>query len=160
MLVCDRPKKKVKAGNNGIRSRRQIVLASEKDIMSTARNKRPSLTRAETIESCNSDDLVTVLEVHERKPYKIMDRSREVKKGVMAETLAELIERGKEKLNYPSDKSVYVVLDEDGTEVDEEEYFQTLPENTVLILLHSGDKWSPYGPPFQFCELLENEIQV
>ena len=53
------------------------------------------MTRAETIESCNSDDLVTVLEVHERKPYKIMDRSREVKKGVMAETLAELIERGK-----------------------------------------------------------------
>ena len=47
------------------------------------------------------------------------------------------------------DKSVYVVLEEDGTEVDEEEYFQTLPENTLLILLHSGDKWSPYGPPFQ-----------
>ena len=55
---------------------------------------RPSLTRAETIESCNSDDLVTVLEVHERKPYKIMDRSREIKKGVMAESLVELIERG------------------------------------------------------------------
>ena len=55
---------------------------------------RPSLTRAETIESCNSDDLVTVLEVHDRKPYKIMDRSREVKKGVMAESLDELIERG------------------------------------------------------------------
>ena len=59
---------------------------------------RPSLTRAETIESCNSDDLVTVLEVHERKPYKIMDRGREVKKGVMAESLDELIERGKHML--------------------------------------------------------------
>eukprot|EP00094_Tigriopus_californicus_P003666 TCALIF_03527-PA protein Name:"Protein of unknown function" AED:0.45 eAED:0.50 QI:0/0/0/0.5/0/0/2/0/62 len=55
--------------------------------------KTPSLTRAETIESCNSDDLVTVLEVHDRKPYKIMDRSREIKKGVMAESLLELIER-------------------------------------------------------------------
>lgn len=61
---------------------------------------RPSLTRAETIESCNSDDLVTVLEVHDRKPYKIMDRSREVKKGVMAENLDELIERGEQ--NPPS----------------------------------------------------------
>ena len=42
------------------------------------------------------NDLVTVLEaVHEkRKPYKLLDRSREVKKGVMAETLQELIERG------------------------------------------------------------------
>ena len=54
----------------------------------------PSLTRAETIESCNSDDLVTVLEMHNRKPYKIMDRKRETKKGVMAESLEELISRG------------------------------------------------------------------
>ena len=58
---------------------------------------RPSLTRAETIDSCNSEDLVTVLEVHDRKPYKIMDRCRENKKGVMAESLDELIERGKRK---------------------------------------------------------------
>ena len=56
---------------------------------------------------------------------------------------------GKEKLNYPMDKPVYVVLEEDGTEVDEEEYFQTLPENTLLMLLYIGDKWSPYGPPFK-----------
>ena len=92
---------------------------------------------------------MTVLEVHERKPYKIVDRSREMKKGVMAESLDELVERGKEKLNYPMDKQVYVVLEEDGTEVDEEEYFQTLPENTLLMLLHVGDKWSPFGPPFK-----------
>ena len=52
------------------------------------------MTRAETIESCNSDDLVTVLEMHNRKPYKIMDRKRETKKGVMAESLEELITRG------------------------------------------------------------------
>ena len=65
-----------------------------KIIFASLLNFRPSLTRAETIESCNSDDLVTVLEVHDRKPYKIMDRSREIKKGVMAESLDELIERG------------------------------------------------------------------
>ncbi len=55
---------------------------------------------------------------------------------------------GKEKLNYPLDKIVYVVLEEDGTEVDEEEYFQTLPDNTLLMLLHIGDKWTPFGPTF------------
>ncbi len=38
---------------------------------------------------------VTVLEVHDRRPYKIMDRRREMKKGVMAESLEELIERGR-----------------------------------------------------------------
>ena len=44
---------------------------------------------------------MTVLEVPcERKPYKIMDRSREIKKGVMAETLVELIERGESFLSY------------------------------------------------------------
>lgn len=106
------------------------------------------MTRAETIESCNSDDLVTVLEMHNRKPYKIFDRNRETKKGVMAESLEELISRGKAKLNYAVDKKVYVVLEEDGTEVDEEEYFQTLPANTLLMLLYVGDRWSPFGPPF------------
>lgn len=106
------------------------------------------MTRAETIESCNSDDLVTVLEMHNRKPYKIIDRKRETKKGVMAESLEELISRGKAKLNYAIDKKVYVVLEEDGTEVDEEEYFQTLPANTLLMLLYVGDRWSPFGPPF------------
>ena len=33
--------------------------------------------------------------MHNRKPYKIIDRKREVKKGVMAESLEELITRGK-----------------------------------------------------------------
>lgn len=37
---------------------------------------------------------VTVVEVHDRKPYKIIDRRRELKKGVMADSLEELIERG------------------------------------------------------------------
>jgi hypothetical protein len=32
------------------------------------------------------------------------------------------------------DKPVYVVLEEDGTEVDEEEYFQTLPGEDNLFL--------------------------
>ena len=86
--------------------------------------------------------------MHNRKPYKLIDRKREVKKGVMAESLEELTCRGKAKLNYAIDKKVYVVLEEDGTEVDEEEYFQTLPTNTLLMLLYVGDRWSPFGPPF------------
>ena len=66
------------------------------------------MTRAETIDSCNSEDLVTVLEVHERKPYKIMDRCRENKKGVMAESLDELIERGKNKISRSMLKNTIV----------------------------------------------------
>lgn len=37
--------------------------------------------------------------MHNRKPYKIFDRNRETKKGVMAESLEELISRGKSKSN-------------------------------------------------------------
>lgn len=37
-----------------------------------------------------------------------------------------------------------LVLDEDGTGVDTEEFFQTLPENAVLMALQKGQKWSPH----------------
>ena len=62
----------------------------------------------------------------------------------MAGTLEELIRSGKEKLSYTPEQEVVVVLEEDGTEVDEDDYFQTLEANTELILLHSGDRWSPF----------------
>ena len=38
-----------------------------------------------------------------------------------------------------------MVLEEDGTEVDEEDYFQTLEPNTCLMLLHLGERWSPFS---------------
>lgn len=37
-----------------------------------------------------------------------------------------------------------LVLDEDGTCVDTEEFFQTLPENTVLMVLEKEQKWTPH----------------
>ena len=43
---------------------------------------------------------------------------------------------------------VYLVLEEDGTEVDDEEYFQTIEANTMLMLLSKDDIWSPDGPPY------------
>ena len=74
----------------------------------------------------------------------MLDRQRTTKKGLMAGTLEELIRSGKEKLSYREEQGVIVVLEEDGTEVDEEDYFQTLEDNTELILLHSGERWSPF----------------
>ena len=75
-----------------------------------------------------------------RKPYKALDRTRSLKKGVMATSLEEFIRRGKEKLGYTNNSEVYAVLEEDGTEVDEDDYFQTLPNNTTLMLLFVGDR--------------------
>ena len=80
-----------------------------------------------------------------RKPYKVLDRTRSVKKGVMASSLEEFITSAQRKLCYSPDTAVVVVLEEDGTEVDEDDYFQTLDPNTCLMLLHAGDRWSPFS---------------
>ena len=53
-----------------------------------------------------------------------------------------------DKLNYGDWCEVYLVLEEDGTEIDDEEYFQSLPDNTKLMLLLEQDIWSPIGPPY------------
>lgn len=36
-----------------------------------------------------------------------------------------------------------LVLDEDGTGVDTEGFFQALPENSVLMVLEKDQKWTP-----------------
>lgn len=36
-----------------------------------------------------------------------------------------------------------LVLDEDGTGVDTEGFFQALPENSVLMVLEKDQKWAP-----------------
>lgn len=75
----------------------------------------------------------------------MLDGSRSQKKGVMAGSLEELVQRGRAKLGYASDREVTAVLEEDGTEVDEEDYFATLPDNTALQLLCSGERWRLAG---------------
>lgn len=42
---------------------------------------------------------------------------------------------------------VKIVLDMDGTEVDDEEYFDTLESNTVLMLLIDSQRWLMHGKP-------------
>lgn len=80
-----------------------------------------------------------------RKPYKLMDRTRTIKKGVTASSLEELIRIGRHKLGYKLKQNVYLVLEEDGTEIDEDDYFQTIPENTTMMLLFTDDRWSPFA---------------
>ena len=50
---------------------------------------------------------------------------------------------GRETVGYSEDEEVYAVLEEDGTEVDEAEYFQLLPSRTRLIVLSTKEIWSP-----------------
>ena len=40
-----------------------------------------------------------------------------------------------------SAKDVRFVLESDGTEVDDEEYFQTIEPHTPLVILQPGEQW-------------------
>ena len=84
------------------------------------------------------------------RPYKVTDRLRQIRKGIAATSLIDLKHKAMEKFECDDDKEVYLVLEEDGTELDDEdeEYFQTLPDNTRLMLLLAQDIWSPVGPPY------------
>ncbi|KAG7307018.1 hypothetical protein JYU34_007149 [Plutella xylostella] len=84
-------------------------------------------------------------EVRGKRPFKIWDSSRSVRKGLVVTSFEELIHRGKEKLQVVSTEPVRLVLDSDGTQVEDGDYWRTLPPHTVLLLLRAGERWYPTG---------------
>jgi hypothetical protein len=52
---------------------------------------------------------------------------------------------GKEKLGIPVNENVSLVLESDGTQIDDVEYFKTLTNNTILLILRNGESWCPTG---------------
>ncbi|XP_045446021.1 uncharacterized protein LOC123654104 [Melitaea cinxia] len=84
-------------------------------------------------------------EVRGKRPFKIWDSSRNVRKGLVVTSFEELIHRGKEKLSVAASEPVRLVLESDGTQVEDGEYWRTLPPNTVLLLLRQGERWYPTG---------------
>ncbi|XP_053653984.1 uncharacterized protein Drep2 isoform X5 [Cherax quadricarinatus] len=79
-----------------------------------------------------------------KRPYKVWDSGRQVRKGLVVASFNELIEKGREKLEL-GEVRIKVVLEADGTQVEDPEYFCTLPENTVFLLLRQGEHWYPAG---------------
>nr|XP_018901975.1 PREDICTED: uncharacterized protein LOC109033707 [Bemisia tabaci] len=80
-----------------------------------------------------------------RRPFKIWDCLRNVRKSLVVNTLKDLEIRGKEKLGVPANEAVRLVLEADGTQVEDGEYFRTLPDNTVILFLRAGERWHPTG---------------
>ncbi|XP_011862912.1 PREDICTED: DNA fragmentation factor subunit alpha-like [Vollenhovia emeryi] len=78
-------------------------------------------------------------------PYKIVDHTRERRKGITASSLKELTSIARNRLALPVDADLTIVLEQDGTEVDDEEYFATLERNTSLMVLHGDQKWVAVG---------------
>uniref|UniRef100_A0AAY4CSQ7 CIDE-N domain-containing protein n=1 Tax=Denticeps clupeoides TaxID=299321 RepID=A0AAY4CSQ7_9TELE len=75
------------------------------------------------------------------RPFRVGNADRTIKKGIMADSLRDLLNKVMDGLHVSCVSAL--VLDEDGTGVDTEEFFQTLKDNTILIVLEKGQKWTP-----------------
>ncbi|CAD7675062.1 unnamed protein product [Nyctereutes procyonoides] len=79
---------------------------------------------------------------HSARPFRVSNHDRSSRRGVMADSLKELLSKTLEALVITS-RLVTLVLEEDGTVVDTEDFFQTLGDNTHFMILEEGQKWTP-----------------
>lgn len=75
-----------------------------------------------------------------KKPYKIKDVTRNTKKAMVAMNLKEVQKKAAEI--FEKAEPPLILLDIDGTEIDDEDYFQTLEPNTELIAVFPGEQWT------------------
>lgn len=66
--------------------------------------------------------------------------TRNIKKAVVAASLDEVKLKSAEKFDK-ADTVPTIHLDSDGTEIDDEDYFQTLEANAELIAVFPGEQW-------------------
>ncbi|KAG0703827.1 Cell death activator CIDE-A [Chionoecetes opilio] len=76
------------------------------------------------------------------KPVRVWSQDRKRRHGVVAGSFDEAVQKGAAKLGLPDPTSVTLVLEEDGTAVDED-YWETIPAETKLILLSGDEVWKP-----------------
>ncbi|XP_044140247.1 cell death activator CIDE-B-like [Bufo gargarizans] len=76
-----------------------------------------------------------------QRPFRVCSHDRSVRKGVTAGSLRELIAKAMDALFLTG--IVTLVLEEDGTLLDTEEYFDTLEDGSVVMVLEKQQKWNP-----------------
>ncbi|XP_077399986.1 lipid transferase CIDEB [Vanacampus margaritifer] len=76
-----------------------------------------------------------------QRPFRVRSHNREAKKGITAGTLEELKARVCRTLSLVSLASL--VCEEDGTEVDSDDFLTTLPDNAAIVALEPGQTWRP-----------------
>nr|XP_025950113.1 cell death activator CIDE-A [Dromaius novaehollandiae] len=75
------------------------------------------------------------------RPFRVSNASRSSRKGIVASSLQELISKTLDAFLI-SAEIVTLVLEEDGTAVETEEFFQSLDDNTHFMILEKGQKWT------------------
>ncbi|KAL4635393.1 cell death activator CIDE-A-like [Arapaima gigas] len=82
-----------------------------------------------------------VLPPAKARPFKICTHNRCRRRGVVATSLDDLVSKTAGVFLLTC-HLVTLVLEEDGTVVDTEAFFQSLPANTQLMVLERGQKWT------------------
>ncbi|RVE70408.1 hypothetical protein OJAV_G00064180 [Oryzias javanicus] len=77
------------------------------------------------------------------KACKVCNFTRQKSYGVSAPSLDDLKKKGCESLGFSPSDPIKVVLENDGTIVEDQAYFLCLPSNTKFMLLHDKETWSP-----------------
>ena len=75
----------------------------------------------------------------QKRPFKICNASRDGKKGIACSTLEEL--KRISSVRFMLSANCRVFLESDGTEVDNEEYFQFVTPQTLFMVTESNEKW-------------------
>ncbi|XP_040921701.1 cell death activator CIDE-A [Toxotes jaculatrix] len=73
--------------------------------------------------------------------FNVCTQSRRRRRGVVASSVDELLEQAA-RVFVLSCHFLTLVLEEDGTVVDSEDFFQSLPNNTPLMVLEKGEMWT------------------
>ncbi|KAE8622703.1 hypothetical protein XENTR_v10005341 [Xenopus tropicalis] len=76
-----------------------------------------------------------------QRPFRVCNHDRTVRRGVTAGSLRELIARAMDALFLSG--VVSLVLEDDGTQLDREDFFETLEDGSVVMVLEKGQKWMP-----------------
>ena len=69
----------------------------------------------------------------DKRPFKITNASRDLRRCVMASCLDELKWLSKSKLNLNPQAKILMFLEKDGTEVDNQMFFEKLSEHTCFV---------------------------
>ena len=81
------------------------------------------------------------MEGKRRRPYKICNSERTKTTGIVAESLQELKDRASSKFGVTA-ANRRLFLESDGAEIDEEEYFCFLEDQTKLMIVSEGEEWT------------------
>lgn len=88
----------------------------------------------------------------------VKDVTRNNCKGIVAASLDEVKIKVAEKFGQTDIPNIH--LDSDGTEIDDEDYFQTLEPNTELVAVFTGEQWIDVSKQYIFVLLLHLQSTI